>query len=233
MASIKEFRDEISEWEELKKCAKKQKILNQIDAHINTLREQLYRLESQATPQKVEEIKTVQNANHKNAQKKDDFLPIQQFAWDQESDKITIYVTLKGIHNISDENIQVNFSTNTFDIKIYDLGGKNYRMHIAKLCNLIVPSKSTFKVKKDAISIKLIKDGYKHWEQLQFKETLKPKAAEPSESSDPAASLMNLMKNLYQDGDDEMKRTIAKAWTEAQDKKHRSNPFGMDNQFDC
>lgn len=27
------------------------------------------------------------------------------------------------------------------------------------------------------------------------------------------------MKKMYQDGDDEMKRTIAKAWTEGQDKK--------------
>jgi len=30
---------------------------------------------------------------------------------------------------------------------------------------------------------------------------------------------MNLMKQMYEDGDDEMKRTIAKAWTEARDKK--------------
>lgn len=30
---------------------------------------------------------------------------------------------------------------------------------------------------------------------------------------------MNLMKQMYEEGDDEMKRTIAKAWTEARDKK--------------
>ena len=28
------------------------------------------------------------------------------------------------------------------------------------------------------------------------------------------------MKKMYEDGDDEMKRTIAKAWTEGQDKKN-------------
>lgn len=31
-------------------------------------------------------------------------------------------------------------------------------------------------------------------------------------SKDPGASLIKLMKNLYDDGDDNMKRTIAKAW---------------------
>lgn len=30
---------------------------------------------------------------------------------------------------------------------------------------------------------------------------------------------MNLMKELYESGDDEMKRTIAKAWTESREKK--------------
>jgi len=36
---------------------------------------------------------------------------------------------------------------------------------------------------------------------------------------DPSASMMNLMKNMYESGDDEMKRTIAKAWSESQNKK--------------
>ena len=39
------------------------------------------------------------------------------------------------------------------------------------------------------------------------------------EDGDPGAGLMNLMKKMYDDGDDDMKRTIAKSWQEAQDKK--------------
>jgi calcyclin binding protein len=37
---------------------------------------------------------------------------------------------------------------------------------------------------------------------------------------DPQASIMKMMKQMYDDGDDEMKRTIRKAWTEAQNKKN-------------
>ena len=38
------------------------------------------------------------------------------------------------------------------------------------------------------------------------------------ESADPTASLMNMMKELYEKGDEETKRSIAKAWTESQEK---------------
>ncbi|MCI52658.1 calcyclin-binding protein, partial [Trifolium medium] len=31
---------------------------------------------------------------------------------------------------------------------------------------------------------------------------------------DPMAGIMDLMKNMYEDGDEEMKKTIAKAWTD-------------------
>ena len=38
------------------------------------------------------------------------------------------------------------------------------------------------------------------------------------EGKDPGDSLMTMMKNMYETGDDEMKRTIAKAWTESREK---------------
>lgn len=44
-----------------------------------------------------------------------------------------------------------------------------------------------------------------------------PKADDPS--ADPSANLMTMMKQMYEDGDDDMKRTIAKAWTESRDKQ--------------
>ena len=36
---------------------------------------------------------------------------------------------------------------------------------------------------------------------------------------DPSSSIMKMMKQMYDDGDDEMKRTIAKAWTESREKQ--------------
>nr|CAI5822089.1 unnamed protein product [Callosobruchus analis] len=49
-------------------------------------------------------------------------------------------------------------------------------------------------------------------------ELRKPKL-DTDDSLDPGAGLMSLMKNMYDSGDDEMKRTIAKAWHESQTKQ--------------
>ena len=59
-----------------------------------------------------------------------------------------------------------------------------------------------------------------NWPGLRAAEAEKkaPKFDTPEKDADPSASLMTMMKQMYQDGDDEMKRTIAKAWTESRDK---------------
>ena len=46
------------------------------------------------------------------------------------------------------------------------------------------------------------------------------------EGKDPGDSLMQLMKNMYETGDDEMKRTIAKAWTESREKMNHGGGGG-------
>ncbi len=42
------------------------------------------------------------------------------------------------------------------------------------------------------------------------------------ENADPQEGLMSLMKKMYEEGDDEMKRTISKAFTESRDKSLKS-----------
>ena len=46
------------------------------------------------------------------------------------------------------------------------------------------------------------------------------------DDGDPSKGLMNMMKKMYDEGDDDMKRTIAKAWTESRDKNPEA---GMNN----
>ena len=43
---------------------------------------------------------------------------------------------------------------------------------------------------------------------------IKPPAV-PEKDADPGSSLMTMMKQMYEEGDDDMKRTIAKAWSES------------------
>ena len=53
----------------------------------------------------------------------------------------------------------------------------------------------------------------------------RPKTPKMDKNEDPGASLMGLMKQMYQDGDDDMKRTIAKAWQESQEKRMKDDPL--------
>ena len=47
----------------------------------------------------------------------------------------------------------------------------------------------------------------------------KPPKLEDDDKSDPSQGLMKLMQQMYDDGDDEMKRTIKKSWYESQQKR--------------
>ncbi|GFS43147.1 SGS domain-containing protein [Actinidia rufa] len=103
------------------------------------------------------------------------------------------------------------------DMKFHDVQGKNYRCAIPKLNKEIVPDKCKVVVKPTRVIITLPKASKGNWLDLHFKEDkLKPNL---DKDRDPMAGIMDLMKNMYDDGDDEMKRTIAKAWTDARSGK--------------
>lgn len=46
---------------------------------------------------------------------------------------------------------------------------------------------------------------------------------EEDDKSDPTAGLMNIMRKMYDTGDPEMKKMIAKAWTEGQENKMKGS----------
>lgn len=54
---------------------------------------------------------------------------------------------------------------------------------------------------------------------------------ESATKDDPTAGLMNIMKNMYEKGDPETKRMIAKAWTEGQEKKGLGGRMGAGMDF--
>ena len=49
----------------------------------------------------------------------------------------------------------------------------------------------------------------------------------PEEKADPQDGLMTMLKDMYEDGDDEMKKTIAQAWTKSRDKEGAAPDMGL------
>lgn len=105
--------------------------------------------------------------------------------------------------------------------------------NVDKLLNNIVSEESHHKVKPDSIVIFLKKKKAEKWPfitktEKEIKEGRDAKFVPDDKSADPSDGLMGMMKKLYQDGDDEMKRTIAKAWTQSRGGGASSAMEGME-----
>ena len=142
-----------------------------------------------------------------------------------------LYLTsgLDGIGKLSKQNIDCEFTDTSLDLRVLDFNGKNYRLRIAPLNKLIDPAASKMKIKSNSITLELRKHDTqkKHWDDVKEKKSNlgdSDKKKKPSRDNDddlaaggdPQASLMNMMKKLYEEGDDNMKRTIAESWSKAQ-----------------
>jgi len=138
---------------------------------------------------------------------------IDRFAFDAgtSSDKfVTLYLPLPGVGSISnkEEQIKCEFGKDSFDVTVLDLNGKNYRVKRDNLEHDIDPSKSKRIVKADKIVVKLHKikgeyGSFDFWSKLTD-----PKRKEKKKSADPSASIMDMMKDMYDSGDDNMRKII-------------------------
>lgn len=142
------------------------------------------------------------------------YKPITSFAWDQDGfngKKVFIYVTLKGVGTVKDR-VSCDFEDEGFDLKVMGLNGVNYRMIKKPLYKEVVPDKCKFKVKDNRIVITLRKTegeyGTDNWTELTESRSSTTKKAK---SDNPAAGIMDMMKKMYDEGDDKMKKTIGEA----------------------
>ncbi|CAE7708429.1 Cacybp [Symbiodinium pilosum] len=129
---------------------------------------------------------------------------------------ISIDLRLKGVESLAAENVTCDFKEDSFDLKVLGLDGKNHRFVRTNLEKDIVPAESSIKVKKNHVIITLRKVkgeyGYDSWTDLCAKGKRKPTA---SKSENPQDSIMSMMKDLYDEGDDNMKKIIGEAMYKA------------------
>jgi calcyclin binding protein len=163
-----------------------------------------------------------------DSKKREVFVPIESFAWDQgdyNGSTVTIFVTLENVGSVKNQ-VNCNFTKSSFDLKVLGLNGNNYRLFKDNLDKDIIPDQSSFSVKKNKVVVKLQKQkgeySYDTWTDLTAK---KPKQQSKA-ANDPMGGLMDMMKDMYDKGDDNMKKTIAEAMMKAQrgDKVESSMP---------
>ena len=113
-----------------------------------------------------------------------------------------------------------------FSIFFLEIFANLFRLLIPKMGGKIDVSKSKFFQKSGSVFVKLCKAPARNWDDLIFKkDSIKESLGKPKDSN-PESSMMDMMKKMYEDGDEETKRSIAKAWTESKDKGAQGGDAG-------
>jgi len=159
------------------------------------------------------------------------YTPINKFALDlggYNSPAVTLYLDIPNIGSISKENITCHFTKSSIDLIVHDLCGKNYRLLKDNLDKDIDPDKSKYVVKKHKIIIKLAKvkteyGSYDSWQNLSSK---KSKKSKEKMKTNPSDSIMEMMKDMYDSGDDNMRKVIGETMM-----KQRNGELGKDRDM--
>jgi calcyclin binding protein len=140
---------------------------------------------------------------------------IESYAFSDSND--TAKIIVRDIDALSDAKIEFEPTERSFSIAIHREGLPNLKLTVSPL-KKIVPGGCKFAVRGKTLTITLEKKKKTTWTKLKKTSTGIKKSA-PKTKEDPNGALMDMMKKMYDEGDDEMKRTMQKAWWEAQHKK--------------
>ncbi|KAG7173758.1 Calcyclin-binding protein-like [Homarus americanus] len=130
-------------------------------------------------------------------------------AWDESDKFMKIYISLKNVQGLEKDAITTTFSKRGVQVMVKELDGKNYDLNITNLAKNINPDASYHKVKTDMLVVLLSKSEQGKWTGVTAEDVRASEARKPKMSSDdPNAGMMDLMKQMYDDGDDKMKQTL-------------------------
>jgi len=123
---------------------------------------------------------------------------------------VTVYIDLPGV-GASKDRVNCIFTEQKFEVQVRNHNGVNYRMIKEPLEKDIIPKLCKTVVKKDQIKLKLRKKkgeySYDSWSRL----TAKGGKRKDIKKDDPSNSLMSMMKDMYDEGDDKTRKMIGEA----------------------
>jgi calcyclin binding protein len=221
MVNIEELNEDLKELRQFESSAKRPNVCLLLSNEIKKIEERVRQLS-------VKEKEPVQQAPISSTHTSGilPLIKLTTYAYDQSEKFLKLYVTVPGVEKIPSDRVTCKYTAKSLNLFVHDVQGKDYELVVQGLLFAIDPETSLFKIKKDTVLLMLKKQKEsQNWSSVteQEQKTKDKKALDkPSPKAggeDPNASLMSLMKQMYDEGDDEMKRTIKKAWCESQDKK--------------
>lgn len=225
MAGIDELRKDAEELRKLLGLAERQKIRDILSIELRRLETEITainRQKEESTQEKEESVVTP--AVVKTAPPRVPTTELRNYAWDQSDNFMKLYVDVKGVEAVPKENITCNFTDRSLSLFCKEVGNKNYVLQVINLAEDIVPDDSYFKIKTGTVLLMLKKkEVKKKWEYVTTTEKKvkekRNKKPEFDDTKDPSEAMIGLLKQMYDDGDEEVKRSITKAWYESREKK--------------
>ena len=158
---------------------------------------------------------------------------IDKFSFDAgsyNSPTVTIYILLSKIGSIPKSQIQCTFTSSSFDLTIHDFETVNYRLFRDNLAHEIDSENSKCVIKPNKIILKLkkIKSDYGTYDSWNELTSNKSKAEQMKSKKDPTAGIMDLMKDMYDKGDDKMKKMIGETMLKQREGKLDKPGASMD-----
>lgn len=141
---------------------------------------------------------------------------------------VTLYVPLPGVGDIPKDQVTCKFDKGAFDLIVNNLNGQSYRLKKDDLEHDIVPDNSKIIIKADKVVVKLAKvkgeyGSFDYWSKLTD-----PKRKEKDKKkADPSASITDLMKEMYESGDDNIRKIIGETMMKQQRGELGKGPSGM------
>jgi len=218
-----ELKSDLKELESVLTTVNRANVRNLIADAISSLRSKIETLESNARKKEsqiTDGEKTTKPTLYTSK--------ITNYGWDESSKFVKLYITVPNIEKLTDDQVTCDLTNISFKCVLNNHNGKNHMLQVVKLANTIVPSSSTCRIKNGNVVIALKKEKEGNtWghltdaekKQKEQKDAKFDTSKDDFDSSDPSSGIMNLMKKMYDDGDDDMKRMIKKTWYESQQKQ--------------
>ncbi|CAD8109687.1 unnamed protein product [Paramecium sonneborni] len=211
MSELEQYQEELAEVEEWLKIAKRPNNIEYLNKRIKFLRDSIKILK----PQKVEQEEQIEQQMPPIDELK--FEKITKYAFEQEENKIKIIINMDGIGELPQENIQVEFGKNCFDVRVIGYHNANHRLQINKTFSGFLHKMSSYKVTKNNIHITLIIPDQTQWTQIKTTENIidqkkeqkeKKKLEKDGNLNENIQGIFSMLKTCYESNDPEMKETV-------------------------
>jgi len=144
------------------------------------------------------------------------------------ADSINRCSQVPNLKKTDKDKVKCDFTTSSFDLIVTGVDGKNYRLNKTNLDKDIKPDGSKVRVKDGRVVLLLAKaNTWDFWSDLVSK-TKRTAGSGGGGSGAPAdGGVMDMMKQMYDSGDDNMKRVIGQAWEKSQKERLMGGGGGM------